>query len=98
MVGGTWSYCYPPPSVFDPGDTVPRYYRYVVEVMWSRFLEGTTPSGHAVLVYRDGGELAAAVAAFVTAGLDDGEPTRYESAPAAGVLGRLRTAVKSMLP
>jgi hypothetical protein len=30
--------------------------------------------------------------------LDDGEPTRYESAPAAGVLGRLRTAVKSMLP
>ena len=30
--------------------------------------------------------------------LDDGEPTRYESAPAAGVLGRLRGAVKSMLP
>jgi hypothetical protein len=30
--------------------------------------------------------------------LDDGEPARYESAPAAGVLGRLRSAVKSMLP
>ena len=30
--------------------------------------------------------------------LDDGEPMRYESAPAAGVLGRLRSAVKSMLP
>jgi cell division protein FtsA len=30
--------------------------------------------------------------------LDDGEATRYESAPAAGVLGRLRSAVKSMLP
>ena len=30
--------------------------------------------------------------------LDEGEPTRYESAPAAGVLGRLRSAVKSMLP
>jgi cell division protein FtsA len=30
--------------------------------------------------------------------LDDGEPQRYESAPAAGVLGRLRSAVKSMLP
>jgi hypothetical protein len=30
--------------------------------------------------------------------LDDGEPARYESAPAGGVFGRLRTAVKSMLP
>jgi cell division protein FtsA len=30
--------------------------------------------------------------------LDEGEPARYESAPAAGVLGRLRSAVKSMLP
>ena len=30
--------------------------------------------------------------------LAEGEPTRYESAPADGVLGRLRSAVKSMLP
>jgi cell division protein FtsA len=30
--------------------------------------------------------------------LDDGEAPRYESAPANGVLGRLRSAVKSMLP
>jgi hypothetical protein len=30
--------------------------------------------------------------------LDDGEPARYESAPAAGMLGRLRNAVRSMLP
>ena len=30
--------------------------------------------------------------------LDDGEPQRYESAPAAGALGRLRSAIKSMLP
>ena len=42
--------------------------------MWRQFLDGTTPSGHAVLVYREAGELAAAVAAFVTAGLDEGEP------------------------
>ena len=30
--------------------------------------------------------------------LDEGEPPRYESAPANGVLGRIRSAVKSMLP
>ena len=30
--------------------------------------------------------------------LDDGEAPRYESAPAAGLLGRMRSAVKSMLP
>jgi cell division protein FtsA len=30
--------------------------------------------------------------------LEEGEPARYESAPAAGVLGRLRDAVRSMLP
>jgi cell division protein FtsA len=30
--------------------------------------------------------------------LEDGEPMRYESAPVAGVLGRIRNAVKSMLP
>jgi KaiC/GvpD/RAD55 family RecA-like ATPase len=46
-----------------------------VELDWRQFLDGTTPTGHAVLVYRDAGELAAAVAAFATAGLDDGEPT-----------------------
>ena len=30
--------------------------------------------------------------------LDEGEAPRYESAPANGVLGRIRSAVKSMLP
>jgi MEDS: MEthanogen/methylotroph, DcmR Sensory domain len=75
VVGDTWFYCYPPELVFDPGDAAARYYRYVVEITWRHFLDGTEPSGHAVLVYRDAGELAAAVAAFVTAGLDDGEPT-----------------------
>jgi KaiC/GvpD/RAD55 family RecA-like ATPase len=47
----------------------------VVEVEWTVFLEGEPSSGHAVLVYRDAGELAAAVAAFASAGLDAGEPT-----------------------
>jgi cell division protein FtsA len=30
--------------------------------------------------------------------LDDGEPQRYESAPAAGMFGKLRSAVRNMLP
>jgi hypothetical protein len=30
--------------------------------------------------------------------LDEGEAPRYESAPANGVLGRIRSAVRSMLP
>src|SRR5207237_10053483 len=30
--------------------------------------------------------------------LDDGEPSRYESAPAGGVFGRLRDAVRSVFP
>jgi hypothetical protein len=30
--------------------------------------------------------------------LEEGEPTRYESAPAAGLLGRLRDAVRGLFP
>jgi cell division ATPase FtsA len=30
--------------------------------------------------------------------LDEGESTRYESAPAAGLLGRLRDSVRSIFP
>ena len=30
--------------------------------------------------------------------LESGEPLRYESAPAAGVLGRMRDAIRSMFP
>ena len=45
------------------------------ELAWKEFLDGTASAGHAVLVYRDAGELAAAVAAFASAGLDAGEPT-----------------------
>jgi len=30
--------------------------------------------------------------------LEDGEPTRYESAPAAGILGRMRDAVRGLFP
>jgi KaiC/GvpD/RAD55 family RecA-like ATPase len=41
---------------------------------WAEFLQGTAPSEHGVLVYRDPGELAASVAAFAGAGLDAGEP------------------------
>jgi KaiC/GvpD/RAD55 family RecA-like ATPase len=41
---------------------------------WADFLEGTAPSEHGVLVYRDPGELAASVAAFAGAGLEAGEP------------------------
>ena len=41
----------------------------------TEFLEGSAPSGHAVLVWRDVRELAASVAAFASTGLDAGAPT-----------------------
>ena len=46
-----------------------------MDTAWTEFLEGRAPSGHAVLVWRDVGELAASVAAFASTGLDAGEPT-----------------------